>query len=301
MKTVFIILTILVIAFGVTSPAPAQHARDTDSVDLGPLAEQIEIMRLVLVNSINKSFSSMHQERITAARADRGTDAELVIDPSNPTTLHVALVLRSMYARAAHETYTSQTRGFYADGTGIIFTSEVQTPVKVVDRNADGAPPEPDEWDKAVNEVRRNRGDTKNWFGAADALLAAQGKTEEKKALVAVIDDEFVQTTIDAVLSVLGKHGIKIENLPSDDSIIVALRLTPDHRTTAWHDVDMIDAFGTPLSLTSLYNSRYVTTSLNAEVHHLVITIPKSALNRTSGGNGVDLEALRRAATITQY
>ena len=133
-----------------------------------------------------------------------------------------------------------------------------------------------------------------------DAVTTAQVADTDDPVLWA-IEPEFVEAAISSVLTMLGKHGLKIEALPEDEGIVVGLRLEADVPLTSY-------SVGTGNELAA--ELRYAYVLMNRTLHagarraapmHLVIQISKRSLERFGAEDEVDVAALRREARITMY
>jgi len=203
--------------------------------------------------------------------------------------------------RALRTQFTSHTRGFYAEGIGIIFDTEVQAAVVHVEAEDAPEPAEPDEWDAAEAAVRTgsstySRAET--LYGAITSGGRSAGGTPDSG--VAMIDPEFVDAAIEAVIQVLGKHGQKLDALPDHESVIVGLRVTPDSSLNFAIDQTGAGRYTTALAVLRGVQYHQVG-SRRVSPQTVVIRIPKSALPDLDRGEEVDVRALRRKATITSY
>ncbi len=275
--------------------APAPQQADDEPVQMIELAQQIDIMRLVLAKSINRGFAELIAQR--RPPEDRAAAQEAAVLAQRAGDYVAAL---GAFARVGHQKtqFTSHTRGFYAEGIGVVFSSEVQTPVSEVEGEAaTKAAREPDEWSAAADEVRGGAGGSGRASRYWDAVTTAQSADSDDLVLWA-IDPEFVEAAIGSVLTMLGKHGLKIEALPGDESIVVGLRLEPDVPLTSY-SVGTGEQVGHLAYI--LANRVQHDGARRAAPKHLVIQISKRSLERFGAEDEVDVAALRREARITMY
>ena len=286
--------TLCLSALGLAAPVfAAPQARD-EPVQMTALAQQIEIMRLVLAKSINRGFTELIAQR--RPPEDRAAAQEAAVLAGE----YVA-VLRVL-GRAGHQKsrFTSHTRGFYAEGIGVVFSSEVQTPVSEVEGEAAAkAAREPDEWSEATDEVRGRAGGAIGLVTIyRDAVTTGQ-ITDTDEPVLWAIDPEFVEAAISSVLTMLAKHGLKIEALPGDEGIVVGLRLEPDVPLTSYSVGTGGEYVGHLAYI--LANRVQHDGARRAAPMHLVIQISKRSLERFGAEDKVDVAALRREARITMY
>ncbi|MCZ6783361.1 MAG: hypothetical protein O7G30_08640 [Proteobacteria bacterium] len=276
--------------------APAPQQADDEPVQMIELAQQIDIMRLVLAKSINRGFTDLIAERRTPEDRAAAQEAAVIAQRAGDYVAALGAL------RAGHQKtqFTSHTRGFYAEGIGVVFSSEVKTPVSEVEGYAaEKATPEPDEWTEATDEVRGGAGGSSRRASIYwDAVTNAQAVDSDDLVLWA-IDPEFVEAVIGSVLTMLGKHGLKIEALPGDEGIVVGLKLEP-HRPSSSYIVGGSEEPAAELAY--LWANRLQHSGARrAAPKHLVIQISKRSLERLGAGDEVDVAALRREARITMY
>ncbi|MBL1218398.1 MAG: hypothetical protein D8M59_13000 [Planctomycetes bacterium] len=316
------------------TPAPAQENPATaGELDLAVMGEQIDIMRLVLTRSINEQYAGMLKkvadEAERARRKALGQQDEGETDPSDKSAAE-APPDSSEYLRYLSQTgqssdsyvtyygndlwstgvpsvstlygsqYTSHTRGFYTTGFGVFFTTEVSTPTVMVIENRDSTEQvEPDEWDRAAREVQ---GRGSGGYSAPSVF----GETDRTKTIRKwQIADEYVDAGVDAIIAALQEYGLRLDQLPGNETIAVGLRFEPgltlpvmtDNETTAPEPTTQSGA--APNALRA-----YVVSSMGsvqrASVRHVVIQIAKSDLSRFQSGQ-LDREGLRSRVTVTEY
>ena len=275
--------------------APAAPQAVDEPVQMTALAQQIDIMRLVLAKSINRGFTELIAQRRPPEDPVEAQETEVLAQRIGDYTAALRVLGRAGHQKAR---FTSHTRGFYAEGIGVVFSSEVQTPVSEVEGEAAAkAAREPDEWTEATDEVRGRAGGV---YGRATVYGVITGRITDTEDLVLwVIDPEFVEAAISSVLTMLAKHGLKIEALPGDEGIVVGLRLEPDVPLTSYSVGTGGEYVG---QLAYIWANRVQHDGARrAAPMHLVIQISKRSLGRFGAEDKVDVAALRREARITMY
>ncbi len=290
--------TLCLSAIGLAAPAaPAAPQADDEQVQMTALAQQIEIMRLVLAKSINRGFSELIAQRRPPPDPVAAQEAEVLAQRIGDYTAALRVLGRAGHQKAQ---FTSHTRGFYAEGFGVVFSSEVQTPVGELEREAAAkAAREPDEWTAAADEIRGRAGGAIGLVTIyRDAVTTGQ-ITDTDEPVLWAIDPEFVEAAISSVLTMLGKHGLKIEGLPGDESIVVGLRLQPDGPSSYYS----VGAGGEQVAELAyiLANRVQHDGARRAAPMYLVIQISKRSLERLGAEDEVDVAALRREARIAMY
>ena len=128
---------------------------DRDPSDLSAMADQIEIMRVVLADSISAPLADLYNGEVAEAgeRLDRVGDRNL--EAAGLTSLRDVV---AAYGISDGTQFTSHTRGYYARGVGIMFSTEVCVPVRFVEQEAVIDETEPDEeWREAQQKVRARK------------------------------------------------------------------------------------------------------------------------------------------------
>jgi len=289
---------------------------DADGGTLPKMAEHIEIMRVVLTNAINDgAFAEQYRKDLEAAKnatrkrlaeelrqSDNGP-AEAPPAPEEPAALYRSLALEN-FGLSRSKTFTSHTRGFYASGVGALFTTEVSTPVRevAVQQVEDAAEHDDadDAWARAQQEVRGG-GRFNTTFGAVEFM----SDDDERKNTRWEIDPEYVQLAIDSVIEVAAKHGLRLEGLGDDESIIVATRfsasrlgLTVPSVATRSDDHDDNGKAAAAPSVYTLVSASQL--SRRAADVNVVIEVPKSVLQQLDSG-AISMDELRERITITRY
>jgi hypothetical protein len=224
--------------------AAAQNARNSE-IAVADTVEDIEIMRLVLVRVLKESVSE-HMAAMapvtevepaeplavtstgrvgTAGGAGGGGGVGggaggggLAVAGSNTRAAERLLdnYTRSAGAyttgvgRSRGRQVTSNTRGFYAEGLGAIFSTEVAVPVRAVNVDED----EPDRADLWREAQREHEG-----RGSGYSSFTVPAGDESHVA----IDEEAMDAAIDAVIEAIGEYGVNIAGLSPDESIVVAM------------------------------------------------------------------------------
>lgn len=171
----------------------AEYSTSNDT-DPAAIAEEIEIMRRVLVRSLlasdldNKSMDALTQFQRAAAK-------------------------QSFYHTHSGATASN---GFYLPGVGVIYSMQVRVKTRnVVEQPKDG---EADAWEAAKRSLDGSS------TGLIEAHLTRGARTRR------VIDEASVDRAVDTLLRVLAKHAVRMEHLSDSESIVLALQLKPDRR-----------------------------------------------------------------------
>ncbi len=294
--TTLCLSTLGLAALAVATPRAPQA--DDEPVQMTVLAQQIEIMRLVLARSINRGFSELIAQRRPPQDPVAAQEAAVLAQRIGDFTTALRVLGRAGHQKSR---FTSHTRGFYAEGFGVVFSSEVQTPVGELEGEAAAkAARKPDEWTEAADEIRGRAGGAIGRVTVyRDAVTTGEIADTDDPVLWA-IDPEFVEAAINSVLTMLGKHGLKMEGLPEDEDIAVGLRLEPDV-PLSYYNVGT-DAGQARAELTYIALNRALHAGARrAAPMHLVIQISKRSLERFGAEDEVDVAALRREARITMY
>lgn len=314
----------------ITSTAqPMQAAEGDDGVGqrLSRMAEQIEIMRVVLTNAINDgAFGEQYRKDVEQAqkaarkklaeelaRAD-DSDAEAPEAPAPPkaptsgtvtfggdgvSTYYNTVALSDHYFMSSrHDTFTSYTRGFYSSGTGVLFTTEISAPVrqvKATDEPEQSATAAEDEWDRARAEALGS--------GARPGGLIWEVGRARDDATQWAIDEQYVELAVQGVIEAIAKHGLRLEGVADDESIIMAMRFSADRfgftvptvvSTSGDEGADAeVKASAVTLANVARFSGRV--SDLN-----VVVDVPKSLLLAYDAGR-MSMDELRRQATITSY
>ena len=109
-----------------------------------------------------------------------------------------------------------------------------------------------------------------------------------------------MDAAVDAVLTMLGKHGAKMDSLPGAETIIVAMRLNPDARSRYANDFWFGRNEDRPPGGTRSFVSVQRNATRSAKSKHVVVCIDKASLERL-GERASDPVTLRREATVTIY
>lgn len=166
--------------------------RDDD--DNAALAEEIEIMRRVLIRSLLREDLE-----------NKGQDAL--------TQFQRAAAKQSVYHVNGGAVASN---GFYLPGVGVIYPITVRVKTRnVVDKPKDG---DKDAWDIAKRSLDSRAGLFEEHL--------MRGATRTRR----VIDESSVDRSVDTLLRALATHTVRMEHLPDNESIVLALELKPDRR-----------------------------------------------------------------------
>jgi len=193
--------------------------------DFEALAEDVEVMRRILVESLRDHYEAMAtvdapeaaalQQRKTALEQDLSVAARegyLLTHPGISGPNSVLARYRAVAGQVAHAD-EFRAQGFCIPGSGVFFTLDVAVPLKMVkepapnDENAST-----DAWEAAKRAVQQ---------GAPLAPRTAGAKPERW-----VMDPDATAGVIDAILDAIAEHGWRIEQLRPSEVITVAVRFT---------------------------------------------------------------------------
>lgn len=272
-----------------------------DGINYQTLTEQIEIMRRVWTHAVSDKFAELLKEDQknnkdeskdgagedeaadgSAPSAPRGQAIAPVVSSDNRFgTVWQSQVAAITGADGQYElnySATSDTRGLYLPGHGVVYSTDIQVPLKATTPDEAGDNKgNSDAWDEARNSVRTNS-DTAIYTltGALNRRGAKAGNS------VYVMDERYIDSAVDSILTSIAKYGSRIDQLPGAESITVAIRLNPGSRNVFFYS-----------GIRS-----YTTTSGGDEdqVGRLVIEVPHAAL-----GKDLDAAQLKSQCKITRY
>jgi hypothetical protein len=295
--TALSLLAAIPLALGAPTTAVAQEGGP--AADLETMPEQVEIMRLVLVRSINNRLADLLETRIPEGDSDEQSAAkstrENLVSGSYESFVAVGRGSNGPWKRPSR--FTSHTRGFYAAGIGMIFDTEVQSAVVHVSAEEAPDPKETNEWDAAEAEVRTGSSSrTATLYGA---VTSSNRRVQSSDGGMAMIDPEFVDTAIEAIIHVLGKHGQKLKALPNNEDVIVGLRMTPDSSLSFGVEKTKSGEFTDAIATLRAQYQFFGASALGPQT--VVVRIPKSAIPTLDRGGDVDIAAIKQKATITSY
>jgi hypothetical protein len=211
--------------------------------------------------------------------------APSALEPSNPFGAVVAdgrnYAVANLLATGYSNDFsaTSDTRGLYIPGHGVIYSTDIQIPLKTKEAGTqDGSNDEGDAWDEASQTVVNGN----TIFYTSPVSLTTNKKPKEKY----VFDERYIDAAIDAVIRSVGRYGNRIDQLPSSESVTVAVRLV-----------------GSSNSLYNVVTYRSIVGWRNgneSEQGRLVIELPGSVLG-TITADTTDLTKIRSQCRITRY
>ncbi|GEM_PF-5135389 len=276
-----------------------------DGTDYKALTEQIEIMRRVWTRSVSDRFAELYKEDAKNSKdgspgdgdSDVGVDAtggsagnESARTPSGATASKSGNLLSTFWqtdvtaANIASGEYqvgfsaTSDTRGLYLPGHGVVYSTDIQVPLKAAPtEEAEGENANPDAWEQARHDVRGTSDPTiytlANAFARQTSGVASSGY---------VMDKRYIDAAVDSILGSIGRYGSRIEQLPGSESIAVAIRLVPRGQAVFYY--------------AGARSYAHSPIGDDGEVGRFVIEVPHSVL-------GKDLSAaqLKSQCKITRY
>lgn len=308
---------------------------------LSRLADHIEIMRILVAKSINEgAFSKRYSEATDKAREQAKKELAEQLQNEGGTSakndrllnVYRELAVSGRYNAAfgsESPTFTSHTRGFYAKGVGVLFTTEVSTPGRLVEVKQDSSQqeskaPKDDAWEQAKLEAQGHH--------AGAIIQELRLRDARSGGKVWEIDSEYVNDAIDGVLEAVATHGSRIVDLPEGESIIVAMRFEGDQMNYSRfapmamaYSGDLLAAqlaaeelaaaevaeappapdasdpvaVAAPSSGYTFWSSDWSSTWRNKQLQ-VVVQVPKSAITQFGSG-AISLDGVRQRATITQY
>lgn len=315
-------MALLVLTAGVTLAPLSAGAGSMmqDGTDYALLTEQIEIMRRVWTREVNDRFAKMAADEQEASAGEDGesgmpgatgtaqSGGGAGAGASTPGALGTRSVapsagggsglfgegagggstwVSSEYAvagtlgtvwRNGHFS-TSDTRGLYLPGHGVVYSTELRVPYRVVStEEAQSDEMKSDAWDAARQDVRGN---------GTDPFLARVYRTGDgsTKAQQFVVDEAYVDAAVDAIVKSVAKYGARIDQLPGNESITVAIEINAGGSSNPFV---VTSGFGTTNRRSSGHKQR------------LVIEIPRSALGSDADSES-DASKVRREARITRF
>jgi hypothetical protein len=197
----------------VTVPARAAKTPPTDQ-DIAKLSSNIEVMRLVLVKSLKRHFEALAQ-----AAKRRGGASFMVPSPGEilgmraprapDESASVGRLYEAMTAQGQNKTFDAQ--GYYVPKLGVLYTLDVDTPVREVDtREHEDQERTDDLWAEAEREVKT---------GTVLSVEMVKQKAYE-------LDPAAIDGVVEVILSTLMNHGWRVTPLSSSSSITVVARVS---------------------------------------------------------------------------
>jgi hypothetical protein len=263
------------------TPAPVSPGNTSTET-----AEGVEILRRVLIESLDKAFV----EKPTRDQVLSGRD-QVLFDRGFQTD---GLVTRLW---AGGQT-VQHARAFHMPEAGLFFALDLSLPVVKKEGEAGTEQPENDEWERARQEVR----------GAPDGVRLRLHRREGEG--LGEIDPKAIEQVTDLVLRTLARHISRIEGLGSHETVTVALRLSGKDRSWLheWsgdepHGRKALDEedpeVDEPEQARSMAFSAYVlATGQEVREQNLVLRIPLADL---MGAEQATPEQLRRTARVNRY
>jgi hypothetical protein len=247
--------------------------------DLAAMAEDIEIMQRVIDKTLQSHFGDARLvlgNMLREIDAGEEDDEEAQDAPADELTSIRDLPRALAYGRLAYSYALAggyDVVGYYVPRKGAIFTLAFPAAVRPLDEDEDDTPAKDDLWGQTEGEVRGTR--------PRDALGFATGGPLREFT----VDDEALEATIAKLIGAIGKYGGRIEQLASDDSIILAARVTAQ----------------SPSDLASgILTGTYTMLHVDVSKYRLIIEVPVSAI-RAYDANRIDIESLIECARVTRY
>lgn len=278
--------------------AAALHVSDPSRPAVPPLApvpsgtseqtaEGIEILRRLLVDSLDKAFADKKKDE------DRFT----VHQRKN---LHVDGLVTQLWA--SHSTI-EHSRAFHLPEVGLFFALDASLPMVARDKPEPAAgkseTPSGDEWDRIRREVRGN--------AASEGQPLRRFRFALPSSSQAQIDPKAIEQTIDLVLQTVARHAGRIEGLAPGETITVALRLSGRSHT-------LLQDFGgdepgglkvlgeddveAPEGAAGMFTAYFLSAGLEAPEQRLVIRVSLADLGPQAAASP---EHLRQRAQVNLY
>jgi hypothetical protein len=191
------LLTPILLVAALHTPAPAVSLPQQTSADT---AEGLEILRRILVDSLEKSFQSEKKEHRVTTHDGR-------------TEGIVSLLV------AGHQT-VENSRVFHLPDSGVFFSLDAALPMiekkTAAKEEPAGDAPRDDEWEKYRREVRGGGN------GSLPGGTYVFGTRAEARVLE--IDPAAIEKLIDTSLQALARHASRIEGLGSQETITLAVK-----------------------------------------------------------------------------
>ena len=180
-------------------PSPSVQEETRTTVDPAETAEDVEIMRRVLVKAIN----------------ERPGASIRVAPESLPTVFGVYSAQADLLTTSG--TGVTHSRAFHVPGAGAVFTLDVDVPVRQVLRTpeTDEAEDSDSAWDEARDELHGRARTPEGWFDAVQLPKLAELE----------IDAEHVDEIQDTILDTLTRFASRIRGLGSSEHLTVVVHL----------------------------------------------------------------------------
>jgi len=213
LKVVLLLLP-LVLFPGVVPVGAQDNGSDhgSDGSNLKALAEQVEIMRRVLVRSLL-------EKSVDYATNRYGNAVDLVTRGKNLQAKYADAATVFGLASGFYSNALVHARGYCLPGQGVVYTVDLYIPVKKVTD-----PPEEakDAWEEAKKEVERGKTPE-----MVNYLTQNRGRTRM------ILDPDAIEKGEDILLGTVGKHASKMSELPDGETITLAIYLKPGNNPFA--------------------------------------------------------------------
>ena len=246
---------------------------------LGGIAEDIEIMQRLLGKALSRHYDG---------NAGRAGDNALGMVPLVARALDTSAqqianeLVKARYAIGAYENAGLVSRsnrfnvtGYYVAGVGAMFTFKLPVSLREAESSPEGEEAKDDLWAQTEGEVR----------GTYQPGLRIGGIRLRQNM---VLDESALNDSIDVLLEAVGKFGLRIEGLSTNDSIVLAARLE-GAGVIAWTNELVLNAARGNLA-----------TGLSPGAYRVTVRIPVSAIREFADGDS-DLRTLRQRSEITRY
>jgi len=256
-------------------------AMQQDENPLAKTAQSIDIMRRVIVKSINLELAEY-----TGAN-EKGGNERTTAAASAPTFVTTTGYQSYSYVTSGgtFASFASDSRGHVVPGHGAMFSLSVVVPSKAEDAKPKEVPEAgegDDLWSQAEREAS-GRGDT--------LFVQAIVTYNSTPAKVITRDEKAVERAIRAVVEAVGRHGSKIEGLGDDDSIIVAMNVRGGAVQVEG------DSDG---NVTMFYSAMGAFSTADDREERIVIEVTMEDIARYASRR-LDLDGLREKARVTRY
>jgi len=199
-----ILPTLLLLPLFLAPPLMAQDngsGNKSEARKLKTIAEEVEIMRRVLVKSLCKTAAASTQPGLFPLLSKR-----------KKATLENAAYLAYYQSLQNHITSSIKTHGYYLPGQGVLYTLECKVAVKQVEEPENKTV---DAWEEARREYREKRDHT---FGAFQ-------KTRTGPRKKTILDPDAIAILQKILITTLARHADKMKHLPQTENFILAITL----------------------------------------------------------------------------
>ncbi|MCZ6836674.1 MAG: hypothetical protein O7G85_12930 [Planctomycetota bacterium] len=262
---------------------PVWSQESPSKPDLAQTHQDINIMRRVFVKSIDRALGDhLGSDEEKSASEEKSTmEVGLLPATSGPIGYSYAFDTYS----GLFSNYANDARGFYVPGHGAMFSLGVNVPTIEVELVEGGNVVEKEDENDLWSEAEREA-TGKTIVATGTNLYFPFAKNVTKKY---IIDEESVEVAVAAVVKAIGKHGLKIEGVVDDESIVVVLSVRGGQVLPK--DKNMTQSsFYTVLGRSSSRD----------DTRRIVIEITISDLKRYAGER-IDFDAIMERAKITRF